>query len=92
MAIDHYDGLSGALLVSFPRACGEDCSTPGQPADESVRYWLTDTRVVWHADNDTLRKSLRECGAWEDLEEADTQTLRSRALWIAACDWREEQR
>lgn len=89
--IDIEDGFSGTLLARVPRECVEECSTQGRN-DEAVDYWVTHKRVRWVADDDTLRRSLRECGAWDDLQEADTRTLRSRALWIGAHDWREASR
>lgn len=89
--IDHYDGESGALLVSFPRRCALDCSRPGQSADESVAYWLRLPQVTWHASDDALRQALKGYGAWDDLADAPTALLRSHILWIAACDWRESR-
>jgi hypothetical protein len=86
---DHYDGDSGKLLVSMPVECAEDCSTPGQAADEPVSQWLKDERVIWHADMPTLRKSLKRYGAWDDLQTADEAVIKSRVLWLAAGDWRE---
>lgn len=88
---DHYDGESGKHLVSMPEECALDCSVPGQSADESVSHWLKDSRVVWYASEETLRHSLRGFGAWDDLETVDLCTIKSRVLWIAACDYREEE-
>lgn len=85
--IDHYDGDSGALLLTMPKRCALDCSTPGQPADESVAYWLP--RVVWHASEEVLRRSLWGYGAWDDLDTAEIDTIKGRVLWLAAGDWRE---
>jgi hypothetical protein len=89
--VDHYDGDSRALLVSFPVECAIDCIVPGQPADEAITHWLSDARVFWYTDDAALRRALKGYGAWEDLDTADTDTLRSRVLWLAAGDWHEEQ-
>ena len=83
------DGLSGAEIVTMPQACAEECSSQGA-CDAAVARWID--RVTWHADDNGLRRSLRECGAWDDLATADTETLRERALWVAACDLRENDR
>lgn len=88
MTIQHHDGLSGRHILTMSRGCAEDCSVPGQPADEAVTYWLS--RVDWHADEDELRRICRESGAWEDWRTADLDTIKSRVLWMAACDWHEE--
>jgi hypothetical protein len=85
--IEHYDGDSGAHLLTMPRECAEDCSRPGA-MDEPVAYWRT--RVTWVADERTLRRSLKSFGAWDDLDTADLDIIKDRVLWCAACDWREE--
>lgn len=82
----YFDGLSGAPIVRLSQACVNACSHSG-PCDDDVAHWVP--RVEWLADDATLRRSLRECGAWDDLDSADTDTLRSRALWLAACDCKE---
>lgn len=90
--IDGYDGESGALLARFPCECAEDCSQPARPADEAVAYWLKSPRVKWTADLATLRRYLKGFGAWDDLETTTEETIKSRVLWLLACDWREERR
>jgi hypothetical protein len=88
-ALDFYDGLSGRWLGSMPSVeCARDCSTPGQDASESVAHWLP--QVTWTENPQYLRDNLRECGAWDDLDTVDLDTLKSRTLWLAANDWREE--
>jgi len=42
--------------------------------------------------SDTLRDSLRESGAWDAEDLADDAQNRLRAVWLAACDIREEAR
>lgn len=88
---DYCDGESGEHLVTFPAECGMDCSTPGQPADDSVAAWLRDDRVVWVADVAVLRLVLKGYGAWEDLDTADEDTIKGRILWLGACEMREER-
>ncbi len=87
--IDHYDGDSGKHLLSMTPAAASDCSTPGQAADASCKYWRD--KVRWIADDQTLRDSLRGYGAWDDLQTADLDTIKDRVLWCAACDWRENE-
>lgn len=41
---------------------------------------------------DSIRKELREYGAWDDTELADDAANRERILWIACGDIREEIR
>lgn len=88
--VEHYDGDSGKLLLTMTQECAADCSTPGQPADDAVAHWVL--RVEWHATEDELRHSLKSAGAWEDLDTADISVIKGRVLWMAACDWREENR
>lgn len=86
--IDCYDVESGDLLLRATAECLLDCSVPGQPADESVAYWLP--RVEWIADEATLRRALYGYGAWDDIQTADLDTIKGRVLWIQAGYYREE--
>jgi hypothetical protein len=87
--IDCYDGESGALLLTASAEALNDCSTPGQPANDSVDHWRD--LVTWRADDATLRQSLRGYGAWDDLQTADMESIKDRVLWIAACDYRDNK-
>ena len=74
----------------LPLSVALECSTPGQAADDSVAAALRDSRVAdWAADS-TVRQALRGYGAWDDLDTASRETLRTRALWVAACAIREQ--
>ena len=84
-----YCGLSGAPIVRVPPEAIDDCAHVG-PCDDDVKHWIT--RVEWLATREDLARMLRESGAWEDLDTADLETLRSRALWSLCCDEREEWR
>lgn len=44
--IDYYDGESGALLLQMSRVAAEDCSTPRQAADESVKHYRDNPKHV----------------------------------------------
>ncbi len=80
----HYsylDGTSGRELFRAPIDAIADCARSG-PVDEHVSYWVD--RVKWIADDAELRRTLREYGAWDDLDTCDTDTLRKRALWVGA--------
>lgn len=41
---------------------------------------------------DTLRAAMKECGAWDTDELSDDDANRNRAVWLAACDIRENYR
>ena len=85
---EHFNSESGAPLVRLNSECVADCSAPGQDASEACSYWLG--RVDWLADSSALRDNLRGYGAWDDLDEASEETLRTRSLWVAAVDCRED--
>lgn len=87
IARTHHDGLSGDEIVTMTQECVNDCSASGT-CDAAVEYWVG--RVIWHAADAALRRSLRECGAWDDLSTASTEMLRERALWVGACELSEE--
>lgn len=80
----YYDETSGREIVRLTEEAIDDCGRGGGSKDEAVAYHVT--RVEWIATDDDLRAMLREYGAWDDLTLADTELLRSRALWCAACD------
>jgi len=82
-----WGGLTGKRIVTAPVECLSDCSSQGS-CDDAVAFWVVSNRLEWHATDDELRATLRECGAWDDLETADQLTLRSRALWTCAGDWK----
>lgn len=84
--IQHCDGESGRPTVSMTREQAEACSHSGA-CDADVAFHLD--RVKWHATDAELRKMLKGYGAWDDLADADQKTLRSRMLWLAAGDIRE---
>lgn len=81
-----FDGLSGREIVRLTDDAVEACAHAGD-CEADTLAWLG--RVEWLADDAGLRAYLREAGAWEDLDRASTETLRSRALWMAAWDVRE---
>jgi hypothetical protein len=81
--IQHFDGESGRPTVSMTFEQAQECSHQG-PCDSDVERNLD--KVMWHATDNEIRSCLRNCGAWDDLAVADTATLRSRMLWVAACD------
>lgn len=86
-----YSSLHGFSL-ELPLRCILDCSHSGQ-CDADVSAWLPqiDFSAVPRA---SLVGELRETGGWEreELEQASDETLRSRVLWLACCDSREELR
>jgi hypothetical protein len=74
----------------MPQTAAEDCSTPGQPADESVAYWSGRIARPDTLTQELLRDCLREHGAWDSEALEDDSQNWDRAIWIAACNWREE--
>jgi len=89
---EYFDGLTGTRLITMPAECADDCSWPGQAADHAVAHWRD--KVQWHGTREDLIRMLRETGGWdrEELDGADDNTIKDRALWLGACAWREEMR
>jgi hypothetical protein len=81
--ITYCDGTSGHEIVRLTREQAAQMSHQGD-CELDVRANLE--HVEWLADDDRLRAMLEPYGAWDDLAEATTETLRMRALWCAACD------
>lgn len=83
----YYDGESGRPIVRMPERVVYECSGPGT-ADAAVAEALAGKLgpVEWLADEATIRKCLRQWGAWDDEELADAQENRTRMLWLAARD------
>lgn len=79
----HMDGESGRETVRLPRECVLQCSGQGAQ-DANVAHWMP--RVDWVADAETIRKTLKQYGAWDAAELADNDANRTRMLWCAACD------
>lgn len=79
-------------ITDLPRECIDDCSTPGQAADEPVGHWRRDPVVgalLDGLDDDAMRECLRAYGAWDDEELADDEQNRQRVLWLACGDFSE---
>ena len=79
--------------VTMSRQTARDCTTPGQDATPAIdhairRRLIRFTGCTMRA----MRADLRECGAWDDLQTADRETLRRRLAWVAAGYIREEIR
>ncbi len=83
-------GLRGTE-IAMPRQAAEDCSAPGQPADESVAYWSGRITRPDTLTPELLRECLREYGAWDSEELADDAQNWGRAIWVSACNWREDE-
>ena len=92
-------GESGRTLFRAAASILSACSAPG-PCDDAVATALAmrDAKgapaVEWVASDDELRRFLRATGAYEPEELAawEESELRSRALWVGACDYRENTR
>ena len=83
-----YDGFSGRELFAAPAEFFDTFPRSG-PADDHVAYWRT--RVDWRSDRGQWIACLRECGAWDDLQEADDPTLQGRVLWTEGLSTIEER-
>lgn len=79
-------GDRGQHIGTIPRECVEDCTTPGQPADESVAYWVR--RLAWNPPRELAIAYLRSFGAWDDLDTVDDETIARRTLWCVCGDLR----
>lgn len=65
-----------------------DCSAPGQPADESVAYWVE--RLNFDGPAWLIREHLSGYGAWDAAELCDHQQNLQRLFWCWCCNLREE--
>lgn len=70
----------------LPAECWQDCSAPGQSADDAVAYWLQ--RLEFDGPAWLMREHLASYGVWTPAELADHQQNRARLLWVWACDCR----
>ena len=87
-----FDPKYGHLAAgSFPVECIRDCSASGS-VDEAVEYWRRELALVAALEpiRPLVESYLKEYGAWDDLADADIETLADRVLWTAACDISEQ--
>lgn len=73
--------------LEIPESAVQDCSHQG-PCDEDVAYWAP---KVSFPDPELIRAELKEYGAWDENQLLDEEENRSRLLWIAAGNIREER-
>src|SRR5271165_655290 len=75
----------------FPVDCIAECSASGR-VDEAVEHWRKKLKLSEALEpvRPLVERYLREYGAWDDLAEADIDTLADRVLWTACCDIREQ--
>lgn len=85
-----YDSEAGRPILSAPVAALLECSGPGQMRAQ-VESWVDDPSVEWLATEDALRAFLKRIGCWDDLLSVNVITLRERALWVLACEYRERR-
>jgi hypothetical protein len=81
-----FDGRE--MIGTLPQAAIDDCSTPGQDATASVKYWVH--RLAFDAPADLTREYLAGYGCWDDDELADHDVNIQRLLWIICGNLREE--
>lgn len=87
MKIEYFNGESGEPIVRLTMEQALQCSQPAKDAEEDCKENLN--KVEWLTDDNGLRKLLKGTGAWDDLHEVSSETLKIRALWIASNDLRE---
>lgn len=75
----------------FPADCVESCSGCSDNT-EAVEFWVRKLNLVDAIGEvrDTVRRYLKEIGAWNDLMTADDETLAQRVLWLACHDIKEQ--
>lgn len=87
-----FDGLRG-LYIEMDLEDAESGSHSGQ-CDEDIAELVKLPYISEQLDKidpDTIRAGLRESGAWDAEELADDEENRKRAVWLAACDIRENK-
>lgn len=85
-----FDGLRG-LEIAMTLEQALSCSHAGQ-CDDDVAALVRHPAIATQLDAigaDAIRAALSESGGWEDNELADDEQNRHRAVWLAACDIRE---
>lgn len=85
-----FDGLRG-LEIEMTMEEAQGASHQGQ-CDDDVAWLTRRTHIAAQLDAigaDDIRAGLKESGAWDAVELADDYANRQRAVWLAACDIRE---
>ncbi len=85
-----FDGLRG-LFLDMSEDDALSASHPGQ-CDEDVEALARDPEIIAQLATigaDAIRAAMKEVGAWSEEELADDEANRLRAVWIAACDIKE---
>ena len=80
----------GMILRNLPEECVEECSRPGESADEPVARWVR--QLHFDPPRALAIPWLEEFGAWEREELggwSDTRVAET-VLWIACGDIRED--
>lgn len=89
----YFDGLRGyGFEMTIEQALS--ASHQGQ-CDEDVAALLKEPEIAAQASKYTpeqLREGLKEAGAWDTEDLADHHANLLRALWLSACDIRENTR
>lgn len=86
----YFDGLRG-LGIEMTIGQALSCSHQGS-CDSDVAAMLKRPEIAFQFDTlgaEVIRDGLRESGAWDSEELQDDEQNRARALWMAACDIRE---
>jgi len=71
---------SELFIHQLPMECVQDCSDMGD-VSPAVEYWRQN--LDFTVDRERAILCLGGYGAWEDLDEADNDTLAERILWLA---------
>lgn len=71
-------------IQDLPPECWDDCSRPGQSADDAVSHWCD--RLNFEGPAWLIREHLKGYGAWDDAQLCDHRENLQRLLWAWACD------
>lgn len=75
--------------IELPLDCVLDCSAQGR-VDDSVEFWQR--QIELNLSRKNLIDGLAETGGWDrdELNSFDDDELEQKALWVMACDIRDE--
>jgi uncharacterized protein YegL len=80
------------LSLTLTGRCIDQCSASGS-VDADVAFWapvvflMNDNQGIMP---ESIRKELKEFGAWDEKELMGERENEQRIVWIAACDLKEE--
>ena len=89
MDMQWWSDSNGYVELEIPEEAIGDCSHQGS-CDAEVEYWTP--QINWEGiTREAMERSLKEWGAWDDLQTVELKTLQERLVWLACCDLNEER-